>query len=264
MQSTHNRLYHKSNMNADEVHRHSDEAHWAIGLMISALLWVLFFCPIGINAQEVERGYATYYSKKFEGRRTASGERLHKDSMTCAHRTHPFGTHLLVTNPRNGKQVVVRVNDRGPYGRGRIIDLSYGAAQYLDIISHGVAKVEVEVIEEEQIPFLPRDKKKNIVNYPFEVLVPEKDDDGSWFNQEIDVTPQKIPSTDDIVKRKNQRQSTSATRKSSAAQPTKKTSSTQQKTPSAPAKSSTAPTKGSTTKPKALQSATIQAPWQRK
>ena len=75
-----------------------------------------------LNAQSVQKGKASYYPKKFTGRRTASGERLHHDSLTCAHRTYPFGTLLKVTNPANGKHVIVRVTDRGPYVKGRIIE----------------------------------------------------------------------------------------------------------------------------------------------
>lgn len=92
----------------------------------------------------MQKGKASYYSKKWTGRKTANGDRLHHDSMTCAHKTHPFGTLLKVTNPDNGKVVIVRVNDRGPYSRGRIIDLSWGAARELGILAKGVAKVEIE------------------------------------------------------------------------------------------------------------------------
>jgi len=81
---------------------------------------------------------------------TSSGERLHHDSMTCAHRTHPFGTLLKVTNPANDSVVVVKVNDRGPFGRGRIIDLSWGAAKLLGILRQGIAKVVVEVYHPEE------------------------------------------------------------------------------------------------------------------
>lgn len=258
MQSTHNRLYHKSNSKSNEALRHNDGTQRTVGLMIFMLLWVLFLYPLASNAQEMERGYATYYSKKFEGRRTASGERLHRDSMTCAHRTHPFGTRLLVTNPRNGRQVVVRVNDRGPYGRGRIIDLSYGAAEYLDIINHGVAKVEVEVIQEEQIPFLPRDKKKSINNYPFEVLVPEKDDDGSWFNEEIDVTPRKIPSTSDVVKRKQQSQTSTQQKKTNSAPTARSAAPSQTKPATSTTKASNTPARSNNDKHKTTQRPTNQ------
>lgn len=99
------------------------------------------------------RGKATYYSKRATGSRTASGERLHHDSLTCAHRTYAFGTRLRVTNLSNGKSVIVRVTDRGPFARGRIIDLSYGAARELGMLSQGVAMVEVQRYDETNVPF---------------------------------------------------------------------------------------------------------------
>ena len=97
-----------------------------------------------LNAQNVQEGKASFYAKKFTGRRTASGERLHHDSLTCAHKTYPFGTLLKVTNPANGQSVVVRVTDRGPYVKGRIIDLSVRAAREIGIIAQGIAPVVVE------------------------------------------------------------------------------------------------------------------------
>ena len=109
-----------------------------------------------ISAQ-TESGKASFYSKKFTGRRTASGERLHHDSLTCAHLTYPFGTQLKVTNPANGRSVIVRVTDRGPYVRGRIIDLSVRAAQELGIIAQGIAPVVVELWDTTIIPFKPAD-----------------------------------------------------------------------------------------------------------
>jgi len=171
------------------------------------LCCVLFLCLFGtcvtVAAQEIEHGLATYYAKKFHGHRTSSGERLHKDSMTCAHRTHPFGTKLLVTNPRNGRQVVVRVNDRGPFGRGRIIDLSYAAAQELDIIRHGVAKVEVEVWHDEEPPYLLKENEPSLADYDFELLLPTRDEDGNWFSESVKIPKTKIPSTSDVVGGKN-------------------------------------------------------------
>ena len=109
------------------------------------------------NAQGVQTGKASYYAKKFSGRKTASGERLHHDSLTCAHRTYPFGTQLKVTNPANGKTVIVRVTDRGPYVKGRIIDLSVRAAKELGIIAQGIAPVVVERYNPSIIPFKPED-----------------------------------------------------------------------------------------------------------
>ena len=111
-----------------------------------------------INAQGVQSGKASFYARKLSGRKTASGEKLHPDSLTCAHRTYPFGTMLKVYNPANGRSVVVRVTDRGPYVGGRIIDLSWRAAKELDIISKGVAVVTVQKYSNIIIPFLPEDE----------------------------------------------------------------------------------------------------------
>lgn len=98
-------------------------------------------------AQGVERGYATFYGREAQGGPTASGERFDMHQLTAAHRTLPMGTRVRVTNTRNGRSVVVRVNDRGPYGnRGRIIDLSEAAARRLDMIDAGVVPVTVEIL----------------------------------------------------------------------------------------------------------------------
>ena len=131
-------------------------------LALVALLHSPFFILHSsfIFAQEPQKGKASYYSKRATGSRTSSGERLHHDSLTCAHRTHPFGTMLKVTNVQNGKSVVVKVIDRGPYGRGRIIDLSWGAAKELGILSQGVAMVTVELAEDLIIPFKPKEDKR--------------------------------------------------------------------------------------------------------
>jgi len=91
----------------------------------------------------VYRGYASWYG---ESQMTASGERFNKHAMTAAHRSLPLGTHVRVTNTKNGKSVVVRINDRGPYGKGRIIDLSEAAAKQLDMIDAGVVPVRCEVL----------------------------------------------------------------------------------------------------------------------
>lgn len=91
-------------------------------------------------------GKASYYGNGVHGHRTSDGSRYHKDSLTCAHRTLPFGTLLKVTNKKNGREVVVRVTDRGPYVRGRVVDLSMAAAKELDMVSAGVASVMVEPI----------------------------------------------------------------------------------------------------------------------
>ncbi|WDA40342.1 septal ring lytic transglycosylase RlpA family protein [Erythrobacter sp. BLCC-B19] len=94
------------------------------------------------------RGSASYYAAKFDGRRTASGERFDNDDMTAAHRTLPFGTLVRVTNVATGRSVVVRINDRGPFTRGRMIDVSRAAAEELGLVARGHATVELAVIED--------------------------------------------------------------------------------------------------------------------
>jgi len=96
---------------------------------------------------KVETGYASYYAKCMQGRRTASGETCDLCKYTAAHRTLPFGTMLRVTMLQNNKSVIVKVNDRGPRIRGRVIDLSLAAAKQLDLVRAGVAKVKIERLE---------------------------------------------------------------------------------------------------------------------
>ncbi|MCI5875460.1 MAG: septal ring lytic transglycosylase RlpA family protein [Prevotella sp.] len=122
------------------------------------LFTLLSLCSFTLLPAQTQRGKATFYSKRSTGARTASGARLHHDSLTCAHRTYPFGTLLKVTNLNNGKSVVVKVTDRGPFARGRIIDLSWRAAKELDILSKGVSTVKVEVYNgAEGIPYRRND-----------------------------------------------------------------------------------------------------------
>lgn len=104
---------------------------------------------------KVQRGKATYYSRRSTGAKTSSGKRLHHDSLTCAHRTHPFGTKLKVTNLNNNKYIIVTVTDRGPYSRGKIVDLTYRAAKEIEMIRSGTAMVEVEVYEPVIFPMKP-------------------------------------------------------------------------------------------------------------
>ncbi len=96
-----------------------------------------------------ERGYASWYGKKFHGRRTSSGEPYDMFAMTAAHKSLPLPSYVRVTNTRNGASTVVKVNDRGPFHPGRIIDLSYAAATKLGIIDDGHAPVEIEVLNPE-------------------------------------------------------------------------------------------------------------------
>lgn len=92
-------------------------------------------------------GVASFYGSELHGRRTASGERFDMNALTAAHRTLPFGTRLLVTNPSNGRTVTVRVNDRGPFHGGRVIDLSHAAATQIGLVARGHGRVELAVVD---------------------------------------------------------------------------------------------------------------------
>lgn len=94
------------------------------------------------------RGQASWYGPGFNGRATANGETFDQNALTAAHPSLPFGTRVEVTNINNGESVVVRINDRGPYAEGRIIDLSAAAAQDIGVTESGVAPVEVSVLQE--------------------------------------------------------------------------------------------------------------------
>ncbi|WP_210514460.1 septal ring lytic transglycosylase RlpA family protein [Hymenobacter terricola] len=98
------------------------------------------------SATTVMRGRASWYGSYFQGRRTTSGERYNRFKYTCAHKTLPFGTRLRVTNVKNGKSVVVRVSDRGPFRHERILDLSEAAARPLGVVDCGAATVVAEVV----------------------------------------------------------------------------------------------------------------------
>jgi rare lipoprotein A len=105
--------------------------------------------PESTDVPMVESGLASWYGSPFHGRRTATGERYDMNAMTAAHKTMPLPSYALVRNPANGRQVVVKVNDRGPFVKGRIIDLSRAAARQLRI--GGVAPVEVRRLTHDEI-----------------------------------------------------------------------------------------------------------------
>lgn len=94
-----------------------------------------------------ETGLASFYAAKFQNRKTASGERLNNNSMTAAHRTLPFGTQVIVKNVNNGKSVKVRINDRGPFIKGRIIDLTRSAFSQIASLETGIVRVEISVMK---------------------------------------------------------------------------------------------------------------------
>jgi rare lipoprotein A len=111
-------------------------------LAVLALAW-----PFGANATvTIQEGLVSWYGEHFHAKPTASGELFDAAAMTMAHPTLPFGTQVKVTNPRNGRSVVLTVNDRGPFVGSRIADLSQAAAAYLGILRRGIAHLRLEVL----------------------------------------------------------------------------------------------------------------------
>jgi len=110
--------------------------------------------PLGDDGLDIpefrQTGRASWYGRFFHGRRTANGERYNMHALTAAHRTLPLGSYVRVTNPANSRSVIVRINDRGPYARGRVIDLSMAAASALDMRHSGTAKVKIEGLTQQE------------------------------------------------------------------------------------------------------------------
>lgn len=129
-------------------------------------LCMIAFCTCQcLGAQDVITGRASFYSDKLHGRKMSNGERYHKDSMTCAHLKLPFGTMLKVKNMRNGKEVIVKVTDRGPFSKRFVLDLSKAAAKELGFIRAGHTKVEITVLPKEGIPYKSLQRKTHLPKF---------------------------------------------------------------------------------------------------
>ena len=137
------------------------------------------YYPIPSSEGYSEKGLASWYGRKFHGRRTANGETYNMYGHTAAHKTLPMNTMLLVKNLSNGKSAVVRINDRGPFIRNRIIDLTYTTAKKLDIIKDGTAKVKIVALgEEKKIP-----AKQKVASRQSRKLVHQDFDKGKFYVQ---------------------------------------------------------------------------------
>ncbi len=220
--------------------------------MSSKILTILIpFLILNISgfAQKVgdkARGKASYYHSKFNGKKTASGEIYYASKMTCAHRTLPYGTMLKVTNRKNSKAVIVKVNDRGPFAKGRIVDLSFKAASKIDMIKDGLADVEIEIVkagaEIEDEPIVKNTPKPTPKEEEKPVAKKEEEDNTVDVIKETEKTVNDVKGVAGIVKKifgkKNKKKddsedtSTSSNKKTSPTPTTKKTGS-----------SSTTPTK---------------------
>lgn len=117
--------------------------------ILTLLFAVVSLSSFVLRNQAEEFGKASYYADSLHGRKTASGEKYDKNEYTCAHKTFPFGTKLRITLLDNSKSVIVRVNDRGPFREGHVVDLSRRAAQQIGLIDKGIARVKVEVVKDE-------------------------------------------------------------------------------------------------------------------
>lgn len=118
---------------------------------VAKTLVFLFLCTALCWAQKKSSyGIATYYSDKFQGRKTANGEKYNKKELTAAHLTLPFNTRIKVTCLDTKKSVVVRINDRGPHAKGRALDMSRAAAEKIGLIKRGKAKVKIEILNKKQ------------------------------------------------------------------------------------------------------------------
>ena len=119
------------------------------------LLIIMMISTLGIysfnkyNAEDAKTSFASYYHDKFNGRKTASGDIFSNSKMTAANRTLPFGTKVKVTNLRSGKSVIVEINDRGPFSRGRVIDISHAAAREIGMHRSGTARVKLALLNDD-------------------------------------------------------------------------------------------------------------------
>lgn len=132
-------------------------------MRVASVFFLICLCLLKLNctypqvsgprAQRYKRpvrtfyGKASFYGPKFHGRKTANGEVFDQHKLTAAHKTWPFNTKIRVTNQKNGKKVVVRINDRGPFIEGRMLDLSYGAAKAINGVRQGVMDVRIDILE---------------------------------------------------------------------------------------------------------------------
>ncbi|WP_460974639.1 septal ring lytic transglycosylase RlpA family protein [Spirosoma knui] len=117
-----------------------------MSLIMSLMLFFGGIKPAEALPGLIQKGKASFYSKKFNGRKTAYGERVSAEALAGAHRSLPLNTLVEVTNLDNQRSVIVRINDRGPFSKGRVIDLTHAAAQTLGMVSRGVANVSLRVV----------------------------------------------------------------------------------------------------------------------
>ena len=163
-------------------------------------LFLTFFCFSSSLSFAQEKGKASYYSHSLHGRRMSDGTPYHRDSLICAHKRYPLGTKLKVTNLNNGKSVVVKVADRGPHARGRIIDLSYRAAKEIGMIASGVVMVKVEPFKGDIIFPLKPEEDNVLPELDFEIADNYEDYIPEWQKKEDNIVPLSQEQRHEIIK----------------------------------------------------------------
>lgn len=141
--------------------------------MINLIACIFLFLPFfsALAQQHYQTGEASFYANKFDGRKTASGELFDNDKLTAAHRTYAFGTKVIVRNLRNKKTVVVTINDRGPFIKGRIIDVSQKAAKQLGFYHQGIAPVAIKIFSNDE-PINDLQPIESIHHNYFDTIIP--------------------------------------------------------------------------------------------
>ncbi len=117
-----------------------------MNVIMSLILLFSTIKPTEASTGFIQKGKASFYASKFNGRKTSCGERVNANAFEGAHRTLPFNTMVEITNLANNRSVIVRINDRGPFLKGRILDVTYAAAKALGMIQRGVANVKIQVV----------------------------------------------------------------------------------------------------------------------
>jgi len=140
-----------------QTRKYQRSSDWTLAVVLCFSLGACSWIPKGESGLDVgikDRGVASWYGEQFHGKLAANGEVFNMDALTAAHRTLPLGSMVRVVNLENGKHVRVRINDRGPYVNGRILDLSYAAAAQLGMVDGGISVIQLEVIGDHRPDFV--------------------------------------------------------------------------------------------------------------
>jgi rare lipoprotein A len=183
----------------------------AVLLFSAACSWVSKG-EVQLDAGLKDRGVASWYGEQFHGKQAANGELFDMEALTAAHRTLPLGSMVRVVNLANGKHVHVRINDRGPYVNGRILDLSHAAAAYLGMVKGGLSVVQIEVVGDRRPDLLVPSDAQEVLSTGFLIQSAEKvwdpfETGSAQFNRPDACVPQplRLPPSDVLIQRRLRR-----------------------------------------------------------